>query len=540
MGIAPNSCRNNAKPDARRAKGGAKAAAANIEASTKITATHSAVVPRTNGHLSSKAPKSAIEIDVGGIDARSGQTVTPDAHWSTEGKTREPLSAIRLGDLLIKPAPSRRWLVEGWLPAGQVTLVAGDGGIGKTTIALQLAASVATGTEWLGLTVAKRGRVAVLSAEDDIDELHWRFAQIARSIPGSHDETLEQLNDVLLIDASGDLDPTLANFDEKNGLKLTDTLARLKEFLASEQIDVLILDSAADVFSEEINRYAVRSFMRLIRGLADTVILLGHPSVSGMKDGRGYSGSTHWNNAVRSRLRFEVAKDPEGGAPDPDLRILELAKANRARGKQIMSLRWTEAGFMRDDEAASGVDALSRRLKAEDTFLKLVKLFNEQGRHVNPSTSRTGAPVLFAKHPDNKGFTKSEFEHAMETLLGAGKIQVVTEGPPSKQIQRLKAKEAPLPNPSEPIFCAFRSGSEPHSEAVPNGFRSLPKAVFPNPPYPPAGEAPLWAAPELAHGAPRASQANGRNSSNGSSKPEGEGQAHRGARIPAARWDGAI
>jgi RecA-family ATPase len=193
-------------------------------------------------------------------------------------------------------------------------------------------------------------------------------------------------------------------------------------------------------FSEEINRYGVRSFIRLIRGLADTVILLGHPSVSGMQSGRGYSGSTHWNNAVRSRLYFTSATAANGSEPDTDLRYLEMAKSNRSKAKQKLALRWTENGFVRDDKAAAGLDDLSRRLKAEEVFLKLVKLFNEQRRPISPNRSPSHAPTLFSKHPDREGCSKADFADAMEILLCAGKIEVIEEGPPSALRQRLRVK----------------------------------------------------------------------------------------------------
>ena len=43
------------------------------------------------------------------------------------------------------PPPPRRWLVQDWLPAGRVTLLAGQGGIGKSRLALQLSAGIASG-----------------------------------------------------------------------------------------------------------------------------------------------------------------------------------------------------------------------------------------------------------------------------------------------------------------------------------------------------------------------------------------------------------
>ena len=66
--------------------------------------------------------------------------------------------------------------------------------------------------------------------------------------------------------------------------------------------------------------------------LKAAVLFIAHPSVDGIKTGRGYSGSTHWNNSVRSRLYFTdgTSADSEG-PPNPDLRVIELAKSNRAR-----------------------------------------------------------------------------------------------------------------------------------------------------------------------------------------------------------------
>ena len=42
-----------------------------------------------------------------------------------------------------EPEP-RRWLIDLWLPAGTVALLTGEGGAGKSRLALQLAAGIAT------------------------------------------------------------------------------------------------------------------------------------------------------------------------------------------------------------------------------------------------------------------------------------------------------------------------------------------------------------------------------------------------------------
>ena len=64
------------------------------------------------------------------------------------------------------------------IPDRTVSIVAGDGGGGKTTLMLQLAAAIAGDRPWLGCN-PEPGTVLFLSAEDELDELHRRIAAIA-------------------------------------------------------------------------------------------------------------------------------------------------------------------------------------------------------------------------------------------------------------------------------------------------------------------------------------------------------------------------
>lgn len=51
------------------------------------------------------------------------------------------------------------WLIKGWMPKGQITLLASEGGIGKTTIACNLIAAISSGDS------------CILDAEDDIQRM---------------------------------------------------------------------------------------------------------------------------------------------------------------------------------------------------------------------------------------------------------------------------------------------------------------------------------------------------------------------------------
>jgi len=84
---------------------------------------------------------------------------------------------IDLGALLATEPAKPRMLVNDWLPSGYATMIAGHGGAGKSSISLHLAAAIAQGRAWWGLSTSRR-RVVYLSCEDRVDVIHWRLARI--------------------------------------------------------------------------------------------------------------------------------------------------------------------------------------------------------------------------------------------------------------------------------------------------------------------------------------------------------------------------
>jgi hypothetical protein len=61
--------------------------------------------------------------------------------------------------------PPLRWLVDHHLPAGGFAVLYGPPGGGKSFVALDLAMSVATGTDWLGVERVDPGVVVYVAAE---------------------------------------------------------------------------------------------------------------------------------------------------------------------------------------------------------------------------------------------------------------------------------------------------------------------------------------------------------------------------------------
>lgn len=335
-----------------------------------------------------------------------------------------------------QPIPPRAWHVADLIPAQTVTLLGGDGGTGKSLLALQLAVATATGRAWIGRPVTSGGAVYI-SAEDDKDELHRRIADIgcAEGI------ALADLDRLTLLSLAGG-DALLASLDPKTGaLRPSPLYTALDARLAEEQPALLILDTLADLYpGNENDRAQARHFIGLIRRLAlrhdCAVILLAHPSLSGLTSGSGMSGSTAWNNSVRSRLYFERIRE-DGYEADPDARVLRTMKANYGRTGGEIAMKWRNGVFVADGGQTS-LDRMATNAKAERVFLTLLDDFNTEGRRVRHTTGDGYAPNAFAKSGRAEGMGKAVLRAAMENLFAKGAIRIAEEGPPSRRIRYIE------------------------------------------------------------------------------------------------------
>ena len=90
-------------------------------------------------------------------------------------REENPPPFLTMGELLAEPEESERWLVEGIVPCGALTLVSAAPKAGKSTATRCLSVAVATGRPWLGRDTT-RGRVLYLCLEDKRPEVRRHFA----------------------------------------------------------------------------------------------------------------------------------------------------------------------------------------------------------------------------------------------------------------------------------------------------------------------------------------------------------------------------
>lgn len=313
-------------------------------------------------------------------------------------------------------------------------------------LALQLAVATATGRWWIGREV-KSGPVLFISAEDDDDELHRRLFDIANA-EGIGMAALAKLATRSL---AGE-DALLAMLDRKsNSLVQTPLMEALDATMTGLRPELLVLDTLADLHSGEENcRAHARQFVGMLRGLAIrhscAVLLLAHPSLTGLSSGTGLSGSTAWNASVRSRLYLQrITTKGDDSQPvvelDPDARMLRTVKANYGRTGEEIRLRWSE-GVFEAEPGETGLDRMAGTAKAERVFLQLLVRFTEEGRNVNHAGGRYYAPKCFAEHQDSENVSKRAFTAAMNALFAAKRIAVENYGPPSRGTTRIVEVQA--------------------------------------------------------------------------------------------------
>lgn len=203
------------------------------------------------------------------------------------------------------PEHEERSVLGPYLPRGEVTLLAGHGGSGKTTIAAAWAVAVAAGLPWAGAQ-ADVGPVLFASFEDPAPRVRslLRRACRAAGMPYSAAENVD------LIDGTESTDGALWAGEEGRKAFATAAAAELKATILAGRYALVIVDNASETFAANENvRADVRGFVRWLRQIARdadcAVMLLAHVNAQTARNGGGghaFSGSTAWHNSVRSRL----------------------------------------------------------------------------------------------------------------------------------------------------------------------------------------------------------------------------------------------
>lgn len=344
----------------------------------------------------------------------------PDA--TTERKTPRAASRdpIDWHDLATKEPPARRWAIKGWLGYGHVTLLVGQGGIGKTLIAQQAASCLALGRSFID-DVDAQARILMWACEDDHDELWRRQISISRWLKIGLEEFAENL---VIIPRHG-LDNALVA-TEFGKLMFTPTIALLEEQAKDLKAEVVVLDNVAQLYGgSENDRHSVTAFLNALSGAlpGTAILLLAHPSRG---TGSEFSGSSAWENVARTRLYLgsNLPDQKPDEEPSQDVRYLSRRKSNYSN-KDFRRCTYRDQVLVPDEqEQAGGVINSIRAGKAERVVMDGLRILAEKDIYpTDGPTSPRFLPRVLNEYKLTDGLTRPELADAMRRLIMEGRIK---------------------------------------------------------------------------------------------------------------------
>ncbi len=341
---------------------------------------------------------------------------TSSSDWQALNKP--PIKCLDLKTLAASKPKAREFAIERIAPVGEVTTLNGPGSVGKSLLFQQFATAAAAGIPCLGLKIVPT-TAFYLTCEDSENELHFRQERICEGLGLSLADLAGKLE---LASLRGQLGNELATFARDGTMMPTDAFSKLVRSIKVMGAKLVVLDNVAHLFAgNENERSEVTRFVNLLNKVAsDTgaaVILIGHPN----KSGDEYSGSTAWNNAVRSRLYLD--EDPDSG-----VRTLSLPKANYSEKGNVVRFRWMDWLFVRDEDIPadrrSEIDEVIRANAENSAFMRCLAAATEAKRAVSHNPGVNYYATVFTSMPEGRGYRRKQFEAAFERLLHTRQIEL--------------------------------------------------------------------------------------------------------------------
>ena len=274
--------------------------------------------------------------------------------YPREGGAEEDFKNLHSAELICAadvPDEDPRFVLFPYIPEGQLTLIQGNPGDGKTAFACKLAAMITTGTDLLKLP-CDDGNVLMLSVEDDMATLKKRF-----------------------VASGGDVHRC---FFVSNAAGLTFNSAEIERFIQERNIRVVFFDPMQAFLGSKVDMNRANETRPILAELKETakrnscaIVIVCHINKSG-KDGLAIQralGSMDIPGACRSVIHIGRLEN------DQDKRLAVHVKSSNAKeGKSIVFSIVKDGGVDLEEFSEKGYENLSElskktRKAVQDPFL---------------------------------------------------------------------------------------------------------------------------------------------------------------------------
>lgn len=230
------------------------------------------------------------------------------------------LERHREGDMPIQiaehPMPEGiQWRLAPYLQEHQHTVMFGDGGSGKTWLALCMGLLVSSGhIGWRMMPMD--GPVLYLDYETDADTVWERLNKLSGSVGLPIPETF---------------------FYRKMVQTVAADVIEIAKIVLDKDIKLIIVDSAAPATAEPESQSAVTEYFRALRDVGCTTLTIAH--ISKAARGNQPFGSIFWRNAPRSNIRIYGQSERSGFVS-----AIRHTKANNGQLVPDRAIRFTFEG----------------------------------------------------------------------------------------------------------------------------------------------------------------------------------------------------
>lgn len=205
----------------------------------------------------------------------------------------------RLIDLIDAPLKKEnQWLLEPFILDKAPNILFGEGGGGKTYIALRWMLSLATGVPFLGIKPLRVVKCMFLDYEDDDSEGSDRIMKLAGSktiTPDGQTPDIDLMRNIKYFNAEG--------------IPFHDLIPTLKELIAEHKIEFILIDSAVTACGGEPEKAeTVGRFFNALKKLGVTTLTIAHETKSENHD--HVFGSIFWRNFTRNMWNAQSEKNP--------------------------------------------------------------------------------------------------------------------------------------------------------------------------------------------------------------------------------------
>jgi hypothetical protein len=364
--------------------------------------------------------------------------------------------------------PPREWLYSRHYQRRTVSLTAGPGGMGKSSLDLVEAIAMATVRNLLGEQPTERLRVWVHNGEDPLIEIHRRVAAICLhyGIPQT------ELEGYLWLTSGTEFPLRVArgytNLEINSGL-----VRQISNVIAENQIDLAIFDPLVTLHSvSEADPGKMDSVIRIFAGIADehdASIELSHhvrkppAGIEADVDLHDIRGAMAITDAVRAaRVLNRMSKgDAESAGVDEIARMshfrVDRAKGNYSKASAATWRQFVNVPLPNGDEVgvvvpwdfpgqgAQTPEKVAADIRAERTLLLILDKYEARGVNVSTHPGPTYLPSRFAAEKEAKAekVSKVALKAAMMRLLDKGTIvsEPVRADGRSHRITRAKEDE---------------------------------------------------------------------------------------------------